>query len=57
MTILHKFKAYLYDNFLTKDNPNDFIAHIVSEWSLNVKQICKAAVKRNAAAIKSLSIN
>ena len=39
MAILHKIKAYLYDNVLTKDNPNDFIARTVSERSLNVKQI------------------
>ncbi len=34
--ILHRIKAYLYDNVLTKDNPNDFIARTVSERSLNV---------------------
>lgn len=46
MAILHKIKAYLYDNVLTKDNPNDFITRTVSERSLNVKQICEAAVNR-----------
>ncbi|WP_376778754.1 DNA-binding domain-containing protein [Chryseobacterium taichungense] len=44
--ILHKIKAYLYDNTLTKDNPNDFIARTASERSLNVQQICQAAVFR-----------
>jgi hypothetical protein len=33
MPILHKIKAYLYDNLLTKDNPNDFIVRTVSERS------------------------
>jgi hypothetical protein len=37
-TILHRIKAYLYDNVLTKDNPNDFTARTISERSLNVKQ-------------------
>ncbi|WP_262486355.1 hypothetical protein [Flavobacterium sp. B17] len=38
--ILHKIKAYLYDNVLTKDNPNDLSVRIVTERSLNVQQIC-----------------
>jgi len=42
-TILHKIKAYLYDNVLTKDNPNDFTARTVSERSLSVEDICNAA--------------
>jgi hypothetical protein len=25
-TILHRIKAFLYENLLTKDNPNDFVA-------------------------------
>lgn len=53
MAILHKIKAYLYDNFLTKDNPNDFIARTVSERSLNVKQICESAVNRGGADVSS----
>ncbi|MCI3938574.1 DUF4469 domain-containing protein [Chryseobacterium aahli] len=53
MPILHKIKAYLYDNVLTKDNPNDFIARTVSERSLNVKQICEAAVSRGGADVSS----
>ncbi len=51
MAILHKIKAYLYNNFLTKDNPNDFIARTVSEQSLNVKQICESAVSRGGADV------
>lgn len=54
--ILHKIKAYLYDNVLTKDNPNDFIARTVSERSLNVKQICQAAVSRGGADITAAAM-
>lgn len=56
MAILHKIKAYLYDNFLTKDNPNDFIARTVSERSLNVKQICEAAASRGGADVTAASM-
>ena len=56
MVILHKIKAYLYDNVLTKDNPNDFIARTVSERSLNVKQICEAAVNRGGADVTAASM-
>lgn len=31
MAILHKIKAFLYDNVLTKDNPNNYIARKSSE--------------------------
>ena len=54
--ILHKIKAYLYDNVLTKDNPNDFIARTVSERSLNVKQICEAAVNRGGADVTAAAM-
>lgn len=53
MPILHKIKAYLYDNMLTKDNPNDYIARVISERSLNVKQICEAAVTRGGADVSA----
>ena len=56
MPILHKIKAYPYDNLLTKDNPNDFIARTVSERSLNVKQICEAAVSRGGADVTSAAM-
>ncbi len=56
MPILHKIKAYLYDNLLTKDNPNDFIARTVSERSLNVKQICEAAVNRGGADVNAAAM-
>lgn len=56
MAILHKIKAYLYDNVLTKDNPNDFIARTLSERSLNVKQICEAAVTRGGADVSAAAM-
>ncbi|SDH82553.1 protein of unknown function [Chryseobacterium taeanense] len=54
--ILHKIKAYLYDNVLTKDNPNDFTARTTSERSLNVQQICQSAVTRGGADISASSM-
>ncbi|WP_294314393.1 DNA-binding domain-containing protein [uncultured Chryseobacterium sp.] len=55
MPVLHKIKAYLYDNVLTPD-PNDFIARTISERSLNVKQICEASVNRGGADVSAASI-
>ncbi|WP_346984430.1 DNA-binding domain-containing protein [Chryseobacterium sp. POE27] len=52
-TILHRIKAYLYDNVLTKDNPNDFTARTISERSLNVQQICQSAANRGGADISA----
>lgn len=51
MKTQHKIRAYLYDNVLTKNNPNDYIARTVSERSLNVKQICEIAVSRGGANV------
>ena len=42
MANMHKIKAGLYDNALT-ENPNDFIARVLSERSLSVKDICESA--------------
>jgi ethanolamine utilization microcompartment shell protein EutS len=47
--ILHQIKAYLYENLLT-DDPNDYLARVARERSLNVSEICKAAVSRGGAA-------
>ena len=47
-TILHRIKAYLYENFLT-DDPNDYFAKVSSERSLDVKAICESAVSRGGA--------
>lgn len=46
--VFHKVKANLYPNLLTED-PNDFVARVISERSLNVKQICSEAVGRGGA--------
>lgn len=46
--ILHKIKANLYPNLLTED-PNDYAARVISERTLNVKEICKGAVTRGGA--------
>lgn len=51
MSVLHKIKAYLYENPLTKDNTHDYIARTSSEQSLNINQICEAAVTRGGADI------
>lgn len=49
MNVLHKIKAFLYENFLT-DNPNDYTARVSSERALNVKDVCSVAVTRGGAA-------
>ena len=55
MATRHKIKAYLYDNALT-DNPNDFVARVQSERSLNVKDICQTAATRGGADISAASM-
>ena len=47
--VLHKIRVNLYENLLT-DNSNDYSAKVISECSLNVKEICQMAVKRGGAA-------
>lgn len=54
-TILHRIKAYLYDNLLTED-PNDFSARVISERSLTIKQICELAVARGGADVSAASM-
>jgi len=54
--ILHRIRAYLYDNVLTADNPNDYIARTVSERSLNVKQVCETAVSRGGSDVSAASM-
>jgi hypothetical protein len=61
LTILHQIKAYLYNNPLTKEDPNDYIAKVSSEHSLNVKQISETATAWggadiSAAAMEALAI-
>ena len=56
MAILHTIKAYLYDNVLTTDNPNDFIARASIERSLGVKQICETASNRGGADVSAAAM-
>jgi hypothetical protein len=53
---LHKIRAFLYENLLTKDNPNDYMARVDSERSLNVKDVCDAAVARGGADISPVAM-
>lgn len=46
----HKIKAQLYANLLT-ENPNDFIARVVSEKPLNIKNIAESAIERGGANV------
>ena len=46
--ILHKVKANLYPNLLTED-PNDYVARVISEKTLNISDVCKVAVSRGGA--------
>jgi hypothetical protein len=55
-TILHRIKAYLYDNALTKDDVNDFVARVNSEHSLGVKQIAEIAALRGGADISAAAM-
>lgn len=55
MTTRHRIKAYLYDNVLTED-PNDFIARVQSERSLNITDICRTATTRGGADISAGSM-
>ena len=55
MAVLHKIKAYLYDNVLT-ENPNDFMARVSSERSLSVKEICESASNRGGADVSAAAM-
>lgn len=54
--ILHRIKADLYPNLLTED-PNDYVARVKSERTLNVKEICKEAVNRGGAPTTAESMD
>jgi hypothetical protein len=53
-TILHRIRAYLYDNPLTTDNAHDYVARVNSEQSLTVKQIAEMAAVRGGADISAI---
>jgi len=48
MATFHAIKARLYENPLT-ENPNDFIARVDSERTLNTREVCESAVTRGGA--------
>ncbi|MDR1340400.1 MAG: DUF4469 domain-containing protein [Prevotellaceae bacterium] len=56
-TVLHKIRAFLYDNPLTKENPNDLIARVSSERSLGVTDVCDTAVSRGGSDISASAMN
>jgi hypothetical protein len=53
--ILHHIKAQLYNNPLTY-NPDDFIARVWSERTLNTAQICASAAARGGADVSAASM-
>jgi hypothetical protein len=55
MAILHKIRAWLYENRLTPD-PNDFFIRPIAERTLNVKEICEVAVSRGGSDISSAAM-
>ncbi|MDR0427151.1 MAG: DUF4469 domain-containing protein [Dysgonamonadaceae bacterium] len=54
--ILHHIRAYLYENPLTKENLNDFIARVDSEVSLTVKDIAESAALRGGADVSAATM-
>jgi hypothetical protein len=53
--IKHKIRAYLYENLLTEDL-NDYIARVISERSLTIRNICDMAVARGGADVSAASM-
>ncbi len=51
----HSIKARLYSNTLTED-PNDFVARVLSERSRNIKSICEIAVSRGGADVSAAAM-
>ena len=46
--VLHRIKVNLYENLLT-ENPNDYSAKVISERTLNTREICQTAIKCGGA--------
>ena len=46
--IFHKIRAFLYKNLLT-DRLDDFVARVISDRSLNAREVCEASVTRGGA--------
>jgi hypothetical protein len=51
--IWHRIKAWLFPKALTQEDPTDYPARDGSEKSLNVRQICEAAVARGGTDISA----
>jgi hypothetical protein len=54
-TIFHRIRAFLYKNLLT-ENPDDYIARVASDRSLNIREICETAVTRGGADATAAAI-
>jgi hypothetical protein len=54
--ILHRIKVWLYNNLLTRDNPNDYIARVNAERSLNTGDICESAATRGGADVSAATM-
>ncbi|MDR1865792.1 MAG: DUF4469 domain-containing protein [Bacteroidales bacterium] len=56
--IFHRIKAILIPNLLTED-PDDFYAKVISERTLNIEEICEAAIARGNAptSVEAMKIN
>lgn len=54
-TIMHKIKAYLYENLLT-DDPNDYVARVSSERTLDISSICSSAANRGGADVSAATM-
>jgi hypothetical protein len=54
-TLLHRIRAFLYLNLLT-EKLNDYIARVISERSLSVKDICELAATRGGADVSATAM-
>ncbi len=52
MSVFHKIKAQLYNNAFT-ENPNEFIARVISEKSLSIADIARSAQNRGRANVSA----
>ncbi|MDR2898364.1 MAG: DUF4469 domain-containing protein [Spirochaetaceae bacterium] len=55
MTILHKIRAKLYENTLS-DSAKGFIAKVISEKALTIKEIAQSAAQRGGADLSAATI-
>jgi hypothetical protein len=55
MAILHRIKAWLYKNLLTPD-PDDYAIRVISERTLDIREVCEIAVSRGGADIPAVAM-